>query len=46
MGSDVTHLKIGDKVCIEPGIPCLKCEIFTVGWSKILWNAFEKYAYS
>jgi L-iditol 2-dehydrogenase len=25
VGSDVTELKIGDRVAIEPGIPCMKC---------------------
>ena len=24
-GKNVTHLKEGDRVCIEPGIPCQKC---------------------
>lgn len=26
VGSEVTTLKVGDKVCLEPGIPCGKCE--------------------
>ncbi|MBT3272188.1 MAG: alcohol dehydrogenase catalytic domain-containing protein, partial [Spirochaetales bacterium] len=26
LGSDVTHLREGDRVTIEPGVPCLKCE--------------------
>ncbi|THY26293.1 sorbitol dehydrogenase [Aureobasidium pullulans] len=26
LGSSVTTLKIGDKVCIEPGLPCTRCK--------------------
>jgi len=26
VGSEVTNLKVGDRVCMEPGIPCYKCE--------------------
>ncbi|MDR1234481.1 MAG: NAD(P)-dependent alcohol dehydrogenase [Mycoplasmataceae bacterium] len=26
IGNDVKHLKVGDKVTIEPGVPCGKCE--------------------
>lgn len=30
-GSAVTHLKVGDRVAIEPGIPCRTCEWCTSG---------------
>ncbi|MER2144252.1 MAG: NAD(P)-dependent alcohol dehydrogenase, partial [Eubacteriales bacterium] len=26
VGENVKHLKKGDRVCMEPGIPCMKCE--------------------
>ena len=26
VGANVKHLKKGDRVCMEPGIPCMKCE--------------------
>nr|XP_042895573.1 sorbitol dehydrogenase-like isoform X2 [Parasteatoda tepidariorum] len=26
VGAEVTRLKRGDRVCIEPGVPCLKCD--------------------
>ena len=26
VGENVTNLKVGDRVCMEPGIPCMKCE--------------------
>lgn len=26
VGKNVTHLKVGDRVCMEPGIPCYHCE--------------------
>lgn len=26
IGDGVTHLKVGDRVAIEPSIPCLRCE--------------------
>ena len=25
-GANVTNLKVGDRVCMEPGVPCMKCE--------------------
>ncbi len=25
VGANVKHLKVGDRVCMEPGIPCMKC---------------------
>ena len=25
VGENVKHLKVGDRVCMEPGIPCMKC---------------------
>lgn len=31
IGKDVTNFKIGDRVCIEPGIPCYKCEFCLSG---------------
>lgn len=31
VGSDVTGLSAGDKVCLEPGIPCGKCEFCMSG---------------
>ncbi|XP_071482458.1 sorbitol dehydrogenase-like [Diadema antillarum] len=27
VGSNVTSLKVGDRVALEPGIPCLRCDI-------------------
>lgn len=26
VGANVTTLKVGDRVCMEPGVPCMKCE--------------------
>eukprot|EP00800_Vazella_pourtalesii_P010915 TRINITY_DN2650_c0_g1_i2.p1 TRINITY_DN2650_c0_g1~~TRINITY_DN2650_c0_g1_i2.p1 ORF type:complete len:370 (+),score=76.17 TRINITY_DN2650_c0_g1_i2:49-1110(+) len=26
LGEGVTHLKVGDKVAVEPGVPCCKCD--------------------
>ena len=26
VGENVKHLKVGDRVCMEPGIPCMACE--------------------
>jgi L-iditol 2-dehydrogenase len=31
LGKDVKHLKIGDKVALEPGVPCYKCENCLLG---------------
>ena len=31
VGSDVTHLKPGDRVAVEPAIPCLKCQFCRSG---------------
>jgi len=31
VGSDVTHLNIGDRVAIEPGVPCRTCEFCKSG---------------
>lgn len=31
VGSEVTDLKVGDRVCIEPGIPCGKCQFCRQG---------------
>lgn len=30
-GSNVTHLKPGDQVAIEPGVPCRKCDFCKTG---------------
>lgn len=30
-GSDVTHLKVGDRVALEPGVPCGSCEFCLSG---------------
>ncbi|KAK7106843.1 hypothetical protein V1264_014883 [Littorina saxatilis] len=27
LGQGVTHLKVGDRVAIEPGVPCRRCEL-------------------
>ena len=26
LGEGVTHLKVGDRVAVEPGVPCYKCD--------------------
>lgn len=31
VGKNVTDLKIGDRVCVEPGVPCYKCEFCLSG---------------
>ena len=31
VGSEVTSLKVGDRVCCEPGVPCGKCEFCKSG---------------
>jgi L-iditol 2-dehydrogenase len=31
VGKDVTRLKVGDRVAVEPGIPCRKCEFCKTG---------------
>jgi L-iditol 2-dehydrogenase len=31
VGAEVDHLKSGDRVTIEPGVPCLKCELCLTG---------------
>ncbi|VEA58244.1 zinc-type alcohol dehydrogenase [Salmonella enterica subsp. enterica] len=31
VGSSVNHLKVGDRVCLEPGVPCHTCEWCTSG---------------
>jgi len=41
VGSNVTHLKVGSKVCIEPGIPCDNCTICQSG----NYNLCEKMAF-
>lgn len=31
VGEGVTHLQVGDKVAVEPGVPCWKCEFCKAG---------------
>lgn len=31
VGSEVTNLKVGDKVAMEVGLPCKKCDLCTAG---------------
>ena len=31
VGSKVTHLKVGDRVALEPGVPCFECEFCLSG---------------
>lgn len=31
VGSEVTNLKVGDRVCMEPGVPCYKCDLCLEG---------------
>ncbi|MFN8048192.1 MAG: NAD(P)-dependent alcohol dehydrogenase [Ancrocorticia sp.] len=31
VGANVTHLKVGDRVCLEPGEPCYRCEFCLAG---------------
>ncbi len=31
IGQNVTQLKVGDRVAVEPGIPCFKCRFCTEG---------------
>lgn len=31
VGSSVTNLKVGDRVALEVGLPCLECELCTSG---------------
>lgn len=38
VGSDVDHLKVGDRVCIEPGEPCYKCEFCLTGHYNVCPN--------
>lgn len=35
VGADVKHLKCGDRVVLEPGIPCGKCEFCRTGRSNL-----------
>ena len=39
-GKDVTDLKVGDRVAIEPGIPCWKCEYCKSGWYNLCPNVY------
>lgn len=31
VGSEVNNLKVGDRVCMEPGVPCYKCDLCLEG---------------
>lgn len=31
VGEEVTHLAVGDRVCLEPGLPCYRCEFCLAG---------------
>lgn len=31
VGSEVTNVKVGDRVCLEPGVPCYRCEFCLSG---------------
>lgn len=31
VGPDVTSLKVGDRVALEPGVPCRKCDMCKLG---------------
>lgn len=31
LGEGVTHLKVGDRVAVEPGVPCRKCDFCKIG---------------
>ncbi|KAI8982533.1 chaperonin 10-like protein [Pilobolus umbonatus] len=31
VGPNVTHLKVGDRVALEPGVPCRKCDMCRIG---------------
>ena len=39
-GKDVTDLKVGDRVAIEPGIPCWKCEYCKSGRYNLCPNVY------
>ncbi|SHE24475.1 NAD(P)-dependent alcohol dehydrogenase [Actinomyces glycerinitolerans] len=38
VGDDVTELKAGDRVCVEPGIPCYTCEFCLSGHYNVCPN--------
>jgi len=40
VGSEVSHLKPGDRVALEPGIPCRHCDICKSGRYKY-WSHME-----
>lgn len=40
-GSKVKHLKPGDRVCIEPSVPCLACDLCRQGHYNVCPNAYN-----
>lgn len=38
VGKNVTNFKVGQHVCIEPDVPCYKCEFFLSGYHKVCPN--------
>lgn len=40
VGTNVKHLKVGDRVAIEPGIPCRKCKFCKEGRYNLCPNCF------
>ncbi|KAJ8029353.1 Sorbitol dehydrogenase [Holothuria leucospilota] len=40
VGANVQHLKVGDRVAIEPGVPCRKCKFCKQGRYNLCANCF------
>ncbi len=40
VGKDVTHLKVGDRVTIEPGVPCWQCDFCREGKYNLCPNVY------
>lgn len=38
VGANVTDLKVGDRVCLEPGVPCYRCEFCLAGHYNVCPN--------
>lgn len=38
VGDDVTNVKVGDRVAIEPGVPCRKCQYCKTGVYNLCLN--------